>query len=429
MVDLQPAALRGPLSEVQYPSPEVVECPYPFYDRLRDEAPVHPWPGQPNHYLVSRWEDITYITEHPDLFHVGLPPGSPEMPGDYPTADAASESPGHDFGYSPRGSAGSNPPEHRLKRRLENPLIARERLNAYEPRLRDLCNGLIDAFIDRGECEFMQDFAHPLPIFVIGELLGFPHEDGPMLWSWTEGVGNSQRFLPPEKQAQHVGGQEKLRQYSRRAVLDRYEQPRDDFLTELIQAQLEHDDGVLNLEFLANEVPLLIHAGNSTTAFMLGSAMMLLLQHPEQMEQVRADRSLIGHMLDEVMRIETPVQWTRRWAREATRIGEVEVPAGALLVMMWAAGNRDPRKFDDPETFDVDRPEVVKHQLAFGRGIHLCMGAPLARLEGRVAFETIFERLEDMRLLEGRNDFLHVELANKRAPRMVHMAFERAAGG
>lgn len=294
--------------------------------------------------------------------------------------------------------------------------------------MRDLCNGLIDAFIDRGECEFMQDFAHPLPIFVIGELLGFPHEDGPMLWSWTEGVGNSQRFLPPEKQAQHVGGQEKLRQYSRRAVLDRYEQPRDDFLTELIQAQLEHDDGVLNLEFLANEVPLLIHAGNSTTAFMLGSAMMLLLQHPDQMEQVRADRSLIGHMLDEVMRIETPVQWTRRWAREATRIGEVEVPAGALLVMMWAAGNRDPRKFDDPETFDVDRPEVVKHQLAFGRGIHLCMGAPLARLEGRVAFETIFERLEDMRLLEGRNDFLHVELANKRAPRMVHMAFERAAG-
>ena len=99
--------------------------------------------------------------------------------------------------------------------------------------------------------------------------------------------GTRKRFLPPEKQAEHAGGQQKLREYSRRAVLERYEQPRDDFLSELIQAQLEHDDGVLNLDFLENEVPLLIHAGNSTTAFMLGSAMMLLLEHPDQMEQVR----------------------------------------------------------------------------------------------------------------------------------------------
>jgi cytochrome P450 len=378
--------------------------------------------------MVSRWEDIAFITEHPEIFGVGDPPGSTAAAAGY-RGGSGDGGAAYDFDYSPSAVPSSNPPEHRLKRTFTAPIVARDHLARYEPRIRAIANELIDAFIDAGECDFMAQFAGPLPIYVIGEIIGFPREDGPLLWEWTGGVGLSAQFLPPELQAKDAEGQRRLDDYVRQAILSRHERPTDDWLSELIQAQLAHDGGRLNLAYLTTETTIMIHAGNSTTAFMLANAMMLLLQHPETMARVRADRSLIAPMLEEALRVETPVQWTLRYARTDTRLGDVEIPAGARLLINWAAGNRDERKFECPEEFRIDRPGVVKHHFGFGRGIHLCLGAPLARLEGLISFEAIFDRLVNIRPAEGKNDFTHVELANKRAPKALHITFDRPAGG
>jgi cytochrome P450 len=181
---------------------------------------------------------------------------------------------------------------------------------------------------------------------------------------------------------------------------------------------------VLNVPYLIAEAMLIIHAGNSTTAHMLSSAMMLLLQHPNLLALVQADRSLIPSLVEEVARIGSPTQWTRRYARVATRLGGVDLPEGVELMLMWASFHRDPEQFEHPEEFDIERPSLDKQHLAFARGSHICLSAPLGRREGLVALNTLFDRLADIRPTAGKNDYRSVDLANKRAPEKLYIDFQ-----
>jgi cytochrome P450 len=191
-----------------------------------------------------------------------------------------------------------------------------------------------------------------------------------------------------------------------------------------VQSKWERD-GDLDLYYLVGEVTTLYQAAYHNTVYMLANTMLLLLENPGELELVLADRSLIRNAIDESLRRESPVQWLQRIVVEDTELGGVQLPEGAVVLILYGSANRDERRFAEPERFQVERSNLLKDQLAFGHGIHMCLGAPLARLEGQVAFEQVLSRLKNLRL-SAKNDFSHIETVNHRGPKHVFIEFEPA---
>jgi cytochrome P450 len=397
-----------------YPSPEVVECPYPFYAALRDESRVHRLPD--GTWLVSRWEDVVKVVRDPDTFSNDIGPTNDQILGGPRVGGDAS---------GPWPLPFTDGDRHREQRSFSAKLVVRDRLRWYEPRIVRLVDELIDGFAAAGTVEFRSAFAEPLPRRVMMETFGFPREDEQDFVRWTSGQGPvGSKLASAEEQAAEQQRRLELGDYFRTKILERREQPTDDFLSEIVEAQVARD-GELDLPYLLAEVANLFAAGNATTAHMLASTMLLLLQHPAELDRIREDHSLIPTMLEEAMRLESPVQWLQRIVTTDTELAGVEIPAGSLVLVLWGAANRDGRKFDDPERFQIDRPSVAKLQTAFGYGIHMCVGAPLARLEGRIAFQRLLDRLEKLRLV-GPDPLTHIPNINQRAPTAVQIAFEAA---
>jgi cytochrome P450 len=229
-------------------------------------------------------------------------------------------------------------------------------------------------------------------------------------------------MLPDTAKRAEGARRAKARDYFKAMALERHQHPREDFVSDMVALKYERD-GDLDLSYLASEVTNLYGAATSTTAHLLASAMRMLLSHPEQLEEVLAERELIRPMLDEVLRLESPVQWLQRVVTDDTELAGTPLRKGSVLLVMWAAGNRDPRKFDDPDRFWIRRPHVARDQLGFGHGIHRCIGAALGRLEGRIAFERLLDRLVDLRLRPGTENSPHLQQFNHRAPETVEIEF------
>jgi cytochrome P450 len=407
-----------------WPGAEVTQCPYPFYGQLRAESPVYKVPGRDD-YLVTRWEDVVHVAQHPELFSNRiLEAGDARL-----TASAWAGSNGAADDERRRTAfsmSSTDPPEHRVKRGLGLRMVTHEKLRAYEPLVRRLSNELIDRWIADGECDFSARFANLLPIEVICAILGLPKEDVERLqWLGDVEAGGAMRYVSEERlQADLAKGRE-MGKYVEAALRERVDRPRDDFLSEMIQAQVELD-GELDLEYLTNEGTLLLFAGNVTTAHLLASMMVELCADPERAGRLRGDGPLLKQFTEEVLRLEAPVQWLQRICLEDTEVGGVAIPAGAWLILFWASGNRDERTFPRPDVLDLERPGVAKHNLVFGRGAHLCLGAPLARLEGRLAYEVLLERLADVRLAEAKSDLRNLDSVRFRAPRRVWVEFDAA---
>jgi cytochrome P450 len=396
-----------------YPSPEVVECPFPFYEALREEAPVHRLPD--GTWLVSRWDDVVRVVRDHGTFSNEIGPTNDQILGGPRVGGDAS---------GPWPLPFTDGDRHREQRSFCAKVVVRERLRWYEPRITRLVDELIDGFAAQGAVEFRSAFAEPLPRRVMMETFGFPREDEPDFIRWTGGFGPvGAKLASAEEQAAEQQRRLELGDYFRTKILERREQATDDFLSEIVEVQVARD-GELDMPYLLAEVANLFAAGNATTAHMLASTMLLLLQHPAELDRVRDDRSLIPTMLEEAMRLESPVQWLQRIVTTDTEIDGVEIPAGSLVLVLWGAANRDGRKFEEPERFQIDRPSVAKFQTAFGYGIHMCVGAPLARLEGRIAFERLLDRLRDVRLAGV--PITHIPNVNQRAPTAVHIEFEGA---
>jgi cytochrome P450 len=291
--------------------------------------------------------------------------------------------------------------------------------------IRGYADELIDRFIGRGECDFRPEFADVLPIYVISHILGFSAEDVPLFERWGKSESQGIRYLSEERVQQELELQRQADVYITAALEQRLAAPTDDFLTELMQAQIEVD-GEIDMEYLIAEGKTLLFAGNVTTAHMLASTMALLCEHPADLERVRADSSLLKPMCEESLRIESPLQWHLRVCLEDTELGGVAIPQGALVAVLYGAGNRDGERFPEPDSFKIDRGGEIKHQLAFGYGPHLCLGAPLARLEGQIAFERLLARLDNIRIVPEKSDLRHIESTRFRAPRRIHIAFDRA---
>ena len=409
------------LAKLTWPSPETTECPYPAYAALRAEAPIYKYPDR-NEFLLTRWEDVTYVAKHPELF-------SNSMFGVDPTfraLQATRATEGAPAGrYTAASMASSDPPEHRLKRALGLNLVHGDRLRRYEPAVQELVDELIERWIDRGRCDFRAEFADLLPIHVIVDLLGLPREDVPRFKVWGESEGGAIRYLPEERVKVELEWAAEATAYMREAMLERHERPRDDYLSEMIRQQIAQD-GEFDLDYMTAEANVMLFAGNVTTAHMLANGMVMLCRHPDEAERVRRDPGLLRPLIEEFLRLESPVQWLQRVCLQDTEIGGVPIPAGSILIIFWASGNRDEARFQCPEQFDLERPNGARHQLAFGHGIHLCLGAPLARLELRIAFESLLARLSNLRLVEEECDLRNVDSVRMRAPRRLVVAFDRA---
>jgi cytochrome P450 len=285
--------------------------------------------------------------------------------------------------------------EHTAHRTLLTRLLTHERLKKNEQYMRGLADRLIDRFIDLGRCEIVSGYSQPLATLVIADLLGVPEEDRNEL---VTAIG-----APPGQigDPEHKSAPDPLEYLDRRFMAylaERQSSPRQDMMSELANSHFR-DGSKPDLEALVRIATFLFVAGQDTSAKLIASAFRILGDCPHLQRQLRAERDRIPGFIEEVLRIESPSKVNFRIARRKTSIGGVDIPAGSLLTISLGAANRDPRHFEEPGEFKLERANVRDH-VAFGRGAHACPGAPLARLETRVTLERFLDRMADIRISE-----------------------------
>ena len=288
-----------------------------------------------------------------------------------------------------------DPPDHRRLRALVSKAFTPRAVNALEPHIRSLMNGLLDGIDDLSGFDLMEAVARPLPVIAIAEMLGVPPEDRPRFRGWSD---RRARILEPtigaEERADAVLAGDDLGAYFAPLVEERRAEPRDDILSGLALAEEEGDR--LDEEETIALLRLLLVAGNETTVNLIGNGMLALLRHPEQLQRLRDNPALIPSAVEELLRYDSPVQLDLRRIVEDGEVGGVPVKRGEDIVVLIGGANRDPERFEDPDGLDVGREG--NSQISFGRGVHACIGAPLARLEARIAIEALLERFSSIRL-------------------------------
>jgi cytochrome P450 len=353
--------------------PDFQDQAHAIYERLREEQPVYRHTDA-GWFALSRFEDVRAAACDPATF--------------------SSEGTDISQGLLPMIQA-LDPPRHDALRALVSKAFTPRRVESLEPRIREIARELIDGFAGRGEADLLADFARHLPSRVIGELLGVPPERREHLLHFTEALVEARPPGPGEGGLERHPALRIYRDFSE-LLAARRERRRDDLMSALLDAEIDgrrlSDDELLGFCFV------LIVAGNDTTTNLIANGAVLLADHPDQRKLLAERPDLIPGAVEETLRFESPAQALPRVARRAVVLHGRTIPEGALVRLVWAAANRDPREFADPERFDVTR-QIPRH-LAFGQGIHFCLGANLARLEARIAFEELLARLPEWRLRE-----------------------------
>ncbi|HVA78456.1 MAG TPA: cytochrome P450 [Candidatus Binataceae bacterium] len=361
--------------------PEFRANPYPHYPALLAGPPrVTILPGAP-FALVARYRDaITVLRDHANFSSVGPPPPPDQYQGPFAGS---------------KNVLNSDPPDHTRLRRLVSRDFTPRRIRELEPRIREIARTLVDKAAMRGEFDVMADLANILPVMVIAEMLGVPADKSAMFKDWSDRIiaaGNTIPGAPPPAEA--VQALEALAEYFGGEIERRRRHPGADLVSALVAA---HDDSdALSAGELLSFVSLLLIAGNETTTNLIGNGALALMHNPAQLEMLRREPAMLPRAIEEMLRYDGPVQSTARFPKSAVKLVDAEIPAGSIVVVVIAAANRDPAQFPDPERFDITRDP--NDHLAFGEGIHFCIGAPLARMEANIAFSAMFERFARLRL-------------------------------
>jgi len=286
-------------------------------------------------------------------------------------------------------------PDHRRRRGLVNKGLTPRRVLEHEPRIRAICHELVDRVAARGACDFVRDIAGPLPMAVIGDLLGVEPEDRDMLLHWSDDLlAGTSSTAPPETAIRVMQAFEEYADYNRRVVADRRARPRDDMMSVLVHAEI--DGRKLDDEDILQEGLLILVGGDETTRHVISGGMEALVRHPDERRKLVENRVLLPTAVEEMLRWVSPIQAMNRTATRDVGLAGADVRAGEKLLLLYPSANRDERAFARADEFRVDRQP--NDHVAFGYGVHFCLGASLARLELRVMFETLLERLPDLTL-------------------------------
>jgi cytochrome P450 len=297
-------------------------------------------------------------------------------------------------------------------------------MHAY---IEQVVDELIDDFVDKGECEFVRDFATPLPVFVIADQLGVPREDLRRIKAWSDAFASRLGGMAnPEEEVENARLIVEYQHYVAKIVEQRRAEPRDDMISDLANTTIKHADGerLMTIEELLSMIEQLLVAGNETTTSATTGGMLSLIQLPDQLQILLDEPGMIGNAVEEMLRFESPSAGLWRVVTIDTEIQGVAIPKGALLQLRYAAANRDERVFDKPDSMDVCRKNAGDN-IAFGYGTHFCPGAFLARKEMQVAFSRLLQRLTNIRLAEGKNDLTHWPNMVLRGLKELHITFDR----
>lgn len=298
-----------------------------------------------------------------------------------------------------------DPPLHNKMRKLISRAFTPKFVADLEPRIAELTHELLDEAAGRDRLELVADLAYPLPVIVIAELLGVPASDRNLFREWVDGLFDSKEEFSltddSEEAKQRLKDQlamsRRFTDYLGEHAEDRRRHPREDLLTKLVEAEVDGER--LTHTEIVNFAQVLLLAGHITTTMLLGNTVLCLDLFPEWHERVRTDRSLLSPVIEESLRFLSPFSLVARVTNRDVRVGGTTIPADQMVLVWLAAANRDPRAFDEPDTFDPLRKNLSHTHLAFSRGIHFCIGAPLARLEGRVAMSILLDRYPTVRTI------------------------------
>ena len=371
-------------------APEFVADPYPTYRRLRTEDPVHHNPL--GFWVLTRYEDVMATLRDPRAVK--------EPIAAFVAARFGAPVPSLGLSMLDR-----DPPDHTRLRGLVSKAFTPKMIERLRPDVQAIVDGLLDRVEGAGSMDLIEEFAYPIPVTVICRMMGVPAADHERFKGWGLDIarGLDAIMLPPDSEVarRSVAGRHALADYFRELIAERRSTPRADLLSDLIAAE-DAGDRLSEQELLATCILLLI-AGHETTVNLIGNGTLALLRHPDQLRLLRERPGLIVGAVEELLRFDGPVQRTARIPSEDLTIGDRTIPKGELVMPFIGAADRDPAQFSDPDRLDITRTE--NRHVAFGLGIHFCLGAPLARVEGQIAIDTLLRRMPRLALATDRPAF------------------------
>ena len=406
--------------------PAVQQCPYDAYRTLRDQAPAYRQPGT-NIYVITRYDDVRRVLLDSETF-----PSSPKTIG-LQSLSANVERQRkvvarfQERGWLPEPTlSGRDDPNHKQMRAMFNEAFKPSRIKQIDPLVETLAYDLIDGFVADGRCEWVSQFCVPLPLYIIGEQMGAKREDMWQIKRWTDAFFKRISMMLPEEDEIEMVDREIEAQHYFQPIFEKLRaNPDDSLISVLVNTVIEGwgrplSDNELHAEMMADTFV----GGSETTTNALAAGMKLLIENKDVWHKLKSDpERYMKTFVEEVVRLESPVQSLMRFCARDTEFEGVVIPKGALINVRFAAANRDERVFACPEKLDLDRPKAGAH-MGFGSGTHHCLGAPLARRELTWGFQAVVDRFEDMHFAPGVNDFAVHPHFLLRSLKALHIEFE-----
>lgn len=412
-------------NEVDLTASEHIECPYKMYASLHQSGGVGVDPNIGT--IVAGYDTLAALAKNTAVYSSAITEDDrgPRHMGinTEPVQDDVEEILSH---AHPIVNAlfTADPPEHTRHRKLISKALSPRSVRALEPQIRQITTDLIDAFIGRGSVDLIPEFAVPLPVTVIADILGVDRAD---IWTFKHWgdlmISGNIDLLSHERRREVAHAVVELHAYFVPRIEERRRQPTNDLLSIMVNTEVDGEPP-LTTEELLPIIDQILLAGHETTTNLIGNAMLVLLDNDALMTRLRENPADIPAMVEEALRWDPPIQCTYRRATQDDSIEDISVSAGDMVIPMWAGANWDPEVFPNPERFDIDRPNTKPH-MGFGFGPHFCAGAELARIEARVAFEELLSRLGDITLDETASDLSHLPSFASHGYRKVGLRFKR----